>query len=215
MTIRFRYGLKEIFFATTLLAMLAATFFWWRWWNYTHHMRDLCKAVSASALDADTKLIMEQLAWSSKAWDSGLIRDLAGPISIKRVVWKGRTKSGCDIYIFDAFIRPAADTPVPPVCVVFNRKRNELAWETVAPFSSGFLKASLDNHDVLTITTVANWFAGKGVYKYTIGCHSITAKDDGNFVKFDNEDHAEKIPKLMSKDPALDDAIEQIKKRVN
>lgn len=215
MKIRFRYRVREIFCATALVAMLAAGFYWWRWWNYTRHMRDLSNAISASSLDRDSKLIIKQLAWSSQAWDSGLIQDLAGPTSIKHVVWKGKTTNGCEIYIFDSFVRPAADTPVAPLCVVFNKQKSAMAWERIAPYSSGFMRASMDEHDVLTVITKSNWFFGKGIYKYSIACQSIIAMDDGKFLAFDKEDHADNLPKLIPVDPVLKEMVERIKGRLN
>ena len=128
----------------------------------------LSSAVSRSGFSDETKSVLNILAWSSVAWDSGLIQKLADPPCFKHVVWAGKGRAGGDtgysVYIFDAFIRPAADFPIPPVCVVIDRDGRVAAWSVVAPWSSGFLTAALDEKDVLTITTVANWFYGVGVY---------------------------------------------------
>ena len=172
----------------------------WRWRHDTREARALCEAVSVAALDADTKAILKHLAWTPRAWDSGLIQVLRGPLTFRRLAWKGVTKhrpeGNYDIYIFDAFIRPVADNPIPPICVVLDRDRNLVTWETVATFSSGFLSASLDDLDVLTITTVANFFAGKGIYRYQILEDAIVDAGGEGFQQFSDEENLRPLPEL-------------------
>jgi hypothetical protein len=79
-------------------------------------------------------------------------------------------------------------------------------WQEVAPWSSGFVSASLDDEDVLTITTFANWFYGKGVYRYAIGVDSIVALDEGQFDRFADEELAVPPP-FLPRDPALEDVL--------
>jgi hypothetical protein len=182
-------------------------------------MRDLASAVSHSRLDPETKAVLERLAWSSSAWDSGLIRDLAGPVFMKQIVWSGKTLSRKygprEIYLFDSYVRPVAEGSLPLVCVVMDQQGDVVAWQVVAIFSVGFMSATLDDEDVLTITTIANFFTGKGIYRYAIGDNSITELEDGNFIQFENEEdeRAGTRRELLPADPALEDAVERIRSR--
>jgi hypothetical protein len=204
---RFQFRLKTLLCVISLLAVLAAGVTWWRWWTYTRYMRALSDTISVSALNADTKLLMKKLAWNSAAWDDGLIHNLIGPASFKQVVWKSNTHCGHDIYICDAFVRPVARTPIPPVCLIVDDHHNIVTWAIVAPYSYGFLDANLDNQDILTVTTRANWFFGTGVYRYTILCNSITPVDEGIFTKFNDDVEVTDLPTLKPDDPALDGII--------
>jgi hypothetical protein len=187
--------------AVVPLAVLVVGIAWWQWLQRTRDARALCEAIAGSPLDRDTKEILRRLAWMPRAWDSDLIRNLRWPVPFKRLAWKGVTrhaaKGNLTIYIFDAFMRPVANMPIPPVCVVVDQEGALLTWDDVAPFSEGFLRAALDEHDVLMVTTVANWFAGKGIYRYAIKDDAIVPLDKGEFVKFDNEDDAKNLPRLM------------------
>jgi hypothetical protein len=184
-----------------LVTVLISAAFLRGWLESTRSARSLCKAISISGLDSESKTILTRLAWTRPAWDSGLIDKLRGPVALKKIVWKGTTKrtQGREraIYIFDAFARPVADFPIPPVCVVFDTERDLVAWTEVAPYSEGFLSASLDENDVLTVVTVANWFYGKGIYRYTILGTAIKSLGDGKFVKFDDNESVDALPKLI------------------
>lgn len=184
--------------ALLLLAVIALVGVGYQWhrWTTTRHIRNLRDAVADSPLDSETKAVFEKLIWLPEAWKGGLIRDLMGSSSLKRLVWKGKTHSLQDIYIFDGFIRPIAGTPIPPVCVVLNREGELWAWSPIAPYSLGFLGATIDDQNMLTITTTANWFFGKGTYQYAIGDRSITPLGDAVFVKFEEDFLRAELPQL-------------------
>jgi hypothetical protein len=207
--ITFQYKLKAMFCIVAIFAIVAFVFSWWRWWHNTRHMRNFSSAIVNSSLDSNTKAFYEKIGWSPSAWRSGLIQNLSGPNAIKRIVWKGQTQSGKEVYIFDAFIRPAAPMPNPPICVLMDPKRNILAWEMVALFSMGFIDATLDSDDVLTITTHSNWSFSKGTYQYAIKDKSIVAIGDGKFEKYSDENQP--TPKLAPQIPLIEQAVEQFK----
>ena len=140
-------------------------------------------------------------------------------MSMKQVVWSGKTQTGQDgsrdVYLFDAFVRPVADASIPLICVVLDQHGDIVCWANVAIFSVGFLSATLDD-DVLTITAIANWFYGKGIYRYALGDRSITALDEDsedNFVKFEDEDRAGERREWVPRDPALEDVMKAIRDR--
>ncbi len=172
------------------------------WWQHTAPARTFRDMVLASSLDAETKEVLQKLAESPLVWDSSLIQHLSSPVGLKHLVWQGTTKSlehgRLHVLIFDAFIRPVADTPIPPVCVICDDQRNLIAWAVVATYSAGFLQAALSDDGVLTITTVANWFFGKGTYRYAIKNRSIEPLDEGEFTKFDEQDQMDRLPKLLA-----------------
>jgi hypothetical protein len=202
------FGLKSVLRWTLVGIVLVATgLAWWRWWANTKHTRALSDAVSQSVLDTRTKSVLMALCGLPAAWESGLIRRLVGSASMQ-IVWSGQTHGSHEgvesVYIFDEFVRPIAVGSIPPVCVVMDRNRGLVAWGDVAPFSSGFLSANLDAENTLTITTFANWFYGKGVYRYAIRDRSIVALDDGTFDGFENNELPE-YPKMRPPDPALED----------
>jgi hypothetical protein len=198
MKIRFQFNLKVLFRLTTVVALLLAGFLWWRWWNRTRHMSALSNAVMQSGLSLETKQIISQLAWSQKAWDNGLIGSLLGPTSVKHVVWKGVTSRGQEVYIFDAYIRPVADMPFPPTCVVFDRDGRGLTWERIAPWSQGFLQADLNAYDVLTVKTANNWSSGTGTYHYAIKEDSIVELGEVKFEGYAGEERPEMLPQMPS-----------------
>lgn len=199
-----------------LATVVFAGLVWWQLWrSQTRNMRELCNAVSHSRLDPQTKAVLQTLAWSPRAWDSGLIKRVAG----WQIVWSGKIldrKHGPRVvYLFDAFVRPVAEACFPLVCVVLDQQGDVVAWKEVATFSVGFMSAKLDD-DVLTITTIANFFAGKGIYRYAIGDRSITAMDEEDrFVKFDDgeEERAGQRRKWLAPDPAIRDAMKQSEDR--
>ena len=201
MNTRFQFKLRTLFCVTTIAALLLAGFVWWRWLNSTRHMRALCNAVMQSGLDLETKRIVGRLAWSQKAWDCGLVGSLLGPTSVKQVVWKGVTSRGQNVFIFDAYVRPVADMPIPPVCIVFDRDGINLTWQSVGDWSQGFLHADLNAYDVLTIKTANNWSSGTGTYHYAI-------KDDLSIVELGEvkfEGYAGEVrPELLPQMPSLE-----------
>ena len=190
-----------------LCASVLCGFQMWRWWKNTLHMRRFHYAVSESSLDTNTKAIYQRLAWSPAAWKSGLIQQLCGPATIKRIVWKGKTRCGFDVYIFDAFIYPAAHDPIPPICILINQNQDVLAWKEMGMYSRGFIRATLNKDDILTITTAANWTLGKGIYNFAIKDGLITPMGDVTFEKYGEQNP--QTPKLAPGLPLIDQAVRQ------
>jgi hypothetical protein len=107
-------------YCVSLAVLVAVGFVWWQWWTSTLRMRALSNAVSNSRLNSETKSVLKVLAWSPPAWESGLIRRLAGPLTMMQVVWSGKIRNkmrgNSEVYIFDAFVRPVAPRRFHP-CV--------------------------------------------------------------------------------------------------
>ncbi len=167
---RWRTGLVLVLAAATLAAVLLG----YSWWNKTQPMRDLSAAVEASNLAAEDKALLTRLAWSRSAWETDLFKDIAGPV-FKRVAWQKRhtNKQGRVVHIIllDSYVKPVASASCPLICIVTDEHHELLFWESVAPYSVGFVSASMSqvgNLDVLRITTFANWFRGTGTYTYEI-----------------------------------------------
>jgi hypothetical protein len=202
--------------AVLLLATISGGSICLRWRASTQDMRDLHQAISASNIDGDSKEVLARLAWSKEAWETGLIRDLAGPVALKHVVWQSQFQDQAGrtilVFLFDSFIRPVADWPLPPTCVVTDDQYRLRAWAEVAPWSVGVIDASLTDDGRLHIITLSNWFHGTGAYDYIISWDDIVCHGEGTFDDF--EGAAAKYQQPFFDDPApLNEVLERIRSR--
>jgi hypothetical protein len=202
--------------AVLLLAAISGGSIWLRWRASTQDMREFHRAIIESNIDGGSKEVLARLAWSKEAWETGLIHDLAGPLALKRVVWRSqfRDQTGRTImvFLFDSFVRPVADWPLPATCVVTDDQYRLRAWAEVAPWSVGVIDASLTDDGRLHIITLSNWFHGTGAYDYTITWDDIACHGEGTFDNFEGK--APKHQQPIFDDPApLHEVLEGIRSR--
>ena len=213
---RCQFGLRTLLVIVTLFAVFAGAWSWFRWRTSTRHMRELYEAIASSSMDRDDKELLGRLVWSQRAWDSGLIRSLVGPPVVKRIVWRStfldRARTSRHVFVLDSFIRPVAGAQFPLTCVVTDLEYRLVTWDTVAPWSVGFMDANLKN-GVLTITTRSNWFAGKGTYKYDILGDQIVSHGEGEFEGYADTDKRKREPPFLTDNPHVKDVIKRMRLR--
>lgn len=161
--------------ATLLTVAIArASIGLWRWYA-VRHMRELARAIQACRFGGDEEALLTALAWNETAWETSLFKALARPAAFKRLVWN----SSCTlsdgtrirVFLFDSFVAPTADLPLPLTCVVTDEKLRLVYWDTVGDGSRGFVTASIEQPGdscVLKLTVRANFFRGEGTYRYTL-----------------------------------------------
>jgi hypothetical protein len=178
------------------------------------HMHQLHAAIAESDLDRDSKVLLGSLALDRDSWTSGLIHELLGPTAFKRVAWhasfrddKGRYMR---VFILDAYLRPIADTPVPPTCIVTDANGRLVSWASIAPWSSGFITARLAADGTLTVTTVANWFHGTGTYSYRIRWGAIDSIGDAQFAPLSPVDRPLTPPAFFKDRGRLRELLEKL-----
>ena len=186
----YQFNLRQIMI---LFALIAGGFGLWREWNASRHMRQLSHAIEDSNLGIEDQRLLNALAWNKSAWDSGLIRNLAGPVVLKRITWSSSfTNSHGEpirVFLLDSFVRPVADTPIPPTYIATDDNYSLITWSSVAEYSSGVIFADLSkssNGVILTIISSCNWFHGKGTYKYRLKDKEIIHVGAPVFSQFDS-----------------------------
>jgi hypothetical protein len=179
-------------------------------------MQKLAEAIEkSSSLNYEEKKLLAGLATNETAWETMLIKDLFGSFPMKRVVWNADIYDGSGknmkIFILDAFVRPAAESPIPLACVVTDHNYQFKYWESVASWSLGFVDAKLvapAPKAVILITTKANWFYGTGTYRLEIGSTAIVEMGEPVFEKSD----LDRRPSRMVQDPPeLEEVLESIR----
>jgi hypothetical protein len=183
-----QFSLRFMLIAVALVAGVICAVKWYD----TRHMWRLNHAIQASNLGTEDKRLLGALAWNKSAWKSGLITHLCFPQGLKRITWSSTFQNarGQTIYVYllDSYIRPVADMPVPPVYIATDDKYTVLCWSSVGELSKGVISAELFSDQAgheLKITSVANWFAGQGTYRYRITESDITEIGEPKFSKFD------------------------------
>jgi hypothetical protein len=213
---RFQLSLRWALIGITLIAALLGGWKWYQWWEATKHMRKLHAAIVASSLSAEDKTLLGHLACSARAWETGLIDELVESPAIKRIVWTSTIS--CDghkrrIFLLDSFVRPTAGADFPITCVVTTEQLNLIDWYSLAPFSRGFIGATLATDGTLVITTVCSWFHGKGVHTYLVSGCRIVPVSHPRFSAFDLSDVKTSIPRLHSDGERLRNAATETRTR--
>lgn len=133
----------------------------------------LLSAIEASPLSSGDKSTLRLIISSKNEHVPDLMRHLFTDNFGATVVWTGKftaaSGSKYTVILFDRFVRQAAATPEPLTAVLLENDRL-VHWQSVAPWSIGFVAASLTLADMsqLTVITRANWARTYCIDKYDI-----------------------------------------------
>lgn len=133
----------------------------------------LLPAIQASPLSSCDKRTLSLIISSKSEHVPDLMRHLFTDNFGATVVWTGKFTAASGnkytVILFDRFVRQAAATPEPLTAVLLKNDRL-VHWQSVAPWSIGFVAASLTLADTpqLTVVTRANWARTYGIDKYDI-----------------------------------------------
>lgn len=213
---RAQFSLRQLLCLIALSSIAMGGWYWWRWLAATRHMRAFSAAIAQSDLSEQDKQLLGGVAWNQQAWDSGLIRDLAGPFVMKRIVWQSQFRDSqgqtLSVSLLDSFVRPVAQRyPMRLTCIVTDQTGRLLTWQSISDFSWGFLQASLDSEGLLTVTTRVNFAHAKHVHRYLIRGEMIEYVDQ-QALKFAAGDASAERPLLTETGP-LRDIAGKIRKR--